>query len=1583
MKQTNNAIKFLMAQYRAIFRNANLKMFLAAATAAAAMAATSAQAADLSNQLADAAKDAKDIVSSASGDELKIQSGTKYAKTVTVQKGADLTVSGNLSTVGDVNVNGGKLVVSGTSSSLFLGEVKKPAQDSTDTTARQHYQHDLKASAGSTIELNQANIGVANFDLKGTTVSLKSGGTGGTNLTAYGEGAYQKGDNPANLQYNAVSKLSDVTANIEGGTNITSIGILSVTGSSKDKSVINLKGLASGAGTHPQNLGYLGGSKQLIIDNTTINVKDGADKSKGTAVVSPDLKISNSKISVATGTNTLTLGGLTDRDSVGGSQVQNNSYEPGTAVISQTEIVNAGTLNLGHDNGAADTKTKTEFSFAGNTVNNTGVINAYGDVKVDSLKGWFGNDATKADSKLVLSGSTLTLTSNESLDLTTANIKSEGTQKNAIVSEKGSITLATGFEAKSPNVTASTIVVNTAVPQKGEPWGTKPDGRHLIFIKNGNVTALNEVKSAKSGGEILVYQPQANNSASLTLGTENTTNGKLVDIKKLIVGRDSGGSLEVNGKWDFGGARLTLGASGNATISSNAEVTNIDTIQMGGKIGESSLNIKGEATVKRLLAAENTGGSLNVSGTLNITGDGDITDEGPDVNKVYYNDVNLNTSALNILAGGTVALTTKDAWDDVLKVTTDSKTGVSTFEVVKSAGTPAENKVAEYGGWNKSKVDLAGGGTLRIDLSGYNIGTKTELEKLAGDLVKDGSKGLVDLGGIDFKLETNKDDSVDLANMPNVKTKATKDVVVNIPSDKTTLSGSLSMGSANVAGDTLTTASGTTIEFNKAKDGLFATNNTAPSNADKNVAISLDSGSAVILNGNGSIGDIKKTASANNTAAILGGANGTQTVGVVEVKDLDILGGNVTAKSISATGDTYVAGVLSVDGAISTSTLDLAEKSAIKAAGQDITVSGNSASVILGDIEAKSLGLSGNAIIAGNAKLDLELLKGATGKTIQVGDDDVGGLGATVVTDVLDLNSGSIFVDPIYGNKAAKVIVGTLPETTTGNTLNGNVIVGKNAAMGIGFGSQDEFDASIAQYVDAKGSFGSGDGQVHNALVVNESITIASNNGIVLDDSITKDTKPDAAKMQNVVSIAKGSNLIITDAALKDKTKAAITLSTAGEVKGDGTVSLAGDMYSGAVELSTAKLFAVTNNGTLKGVGNVTVSLADGLYTGKLTTSGTVDKFAIAPEKKAEIMSQTSAPVGDFLVKYTDPNNQHFEVSVGAGTKTLNSLIDAGNWSGVDALAHAATYAGAQQAAVAAVGTMAEAVGGRVGSLGVEATAITATGSAANGGVWVAPMYKSVDADGFAAEGASYGADVDLAGVAFGADTVNGNMRFGAVFNIGSGDSDGKGNGNGLKDEFDYYGFGIYSVMGFGDIAVVGDASLNVISHDVEGLGLKGSADTTAVTMGVTGQYTIASPMVDVTPHIGARFIRLDTESYDLTSKDGVVATTDFDVQNVFSVPLGVTLSKAFEMGGWSLAPSADLTIAFNTGDTEVKSNTQIAGVKHNMGLTTEVLDEVTYGINLGLGAQYGAFGTNIGLNYTGSENTDSFGVNAQARYMF
>lgn len=67
MKQTNNAIKFLMAQYRAIFKNANLKMIIAAAAAVGALSAGAANAATADGNLtadewAQAFKDGKGTV---------------------------------------------------------------------------------------------------------------------------------------------------------------------------------------------------------------------------------------------------------------------------------------------------------------------------------------------------------------------------------------------------------------------------------------------------------------------------------------------------------------------------------------------------------------------------------------------------------------------------------------------------------------------------------------------------------------------------------------------------------------------------------------------------------------------------------------------------------------------------------------------------------------------------------------------------------------------------------------------------------------------------------------------------------------------------------------------------------------------------------------------------------------------------------------------------------------------------------------------------------------------------------------------------------------------------------------------------------------------------------------------------------------------------------------------------------------------------------------------------------------------------------------------------------------------------------
>ena len=49
----------------------------------------------------------------------------------------------------------------------------------------------------------------------------------------------------------------------------------------------------------------------------------------------------------------------------------------------------------------------------------------------------------------------------------------------------------------------------------------------------------------------------------------------------------------------------------------------------------------------------------------------------------------------------------------------------------------------------------------------------------------------------------------------------------------------------------------------------------------------------------------------------------------------------------------------------------------------------------------------------------------------------------------------------------------------------------------------------------------------------------------------------------------------------------------------------------------------------------------------------------------------------------------------------------------------------------------------------------------------------------------------------------------------------------------------------------------------------------------------------------------------------------------------------------------------------------------------SEIIDKFTYGAAFGISASTENFSLGLAITYTGSSNTDEFGVNANARYMF
>ena len=1033
----------------------------------------------------------------------------------------------------------------------------------------------------------------------------------------------------------------------------------------------------------------------------------------------------------------------------------------------------------------------------------------------------------------------------------------------------------------------------------------------------------------------------------------------LVVGKLLTVKADSNAVLKVTS-----GSVTLDGASGSVA----AKTINL----VGTKAADATFNVNQgtwgvtDLTLTKGNALVSGGSTLNVGGNLTLTeGTFEVKDKSTlkvagNLTTATAGKLVADSSVVNTISGGTVTLAAQGL---ELKNTAELKLESKDFATSDAFDHTKVTKGSIAG--DTTTVVSFDDGALKISEAKFK-----ELVSQLGDTFK----GTIKVDLTDVKpLDPN-------ATLDDVTNKAATDVyesaAVNHDSTKVVSNTNKSVGSISLtSGTELQMGADSALTLNTAKDGKLL----AATSGNKTIAGDVkftNSGTSIVLAGDGEIGSIKN----GHTAT-----TGLVTVGRADKASNVTVSGSIGEATQNKGIETLIVNKgssLNVTGSVYTNALDLRADTALTAGNGSGDVVVAQAADINGDLTAGSLSFGAASEIAGDAVVDVKTLNAGAQK-LTVGNADAG---ATIVADTFVMSGDKLFVDPAYNKPATKIVVGNISEKAedTDAKLNGDILIGQNSVVSIGY-TQAEFDDIMADYLVQNGGFSDQeDGHlkngVKNALLLNKQVEVASGNGIVLDPAGT--TSPDTLSPSlsgNALVMKSGSALIVSDEALgANKDQAAIKFATDGAVSAvsGSKVVLLGSFDENDTAIKVAQK---ADGSTIAVTGDLVLEYAGGLLLGEKQTDGSY-KMVFQQDKAGAIYDGVSRPVADAIVAKL---KGEFKDKNAAGYGLFANLIAAENYKAIDAAAHAATYAGAQQAAVAAVTTMADAMFGRVGAVGVEAASISATGSQANGGVWLTPMYKSVDSDGFNAEGASYGADVDLSGVAFGTDTVNGNMRFGAVFNIGSGDADGKGNGNGLKDEFDYYGFGIYSAMGFGNFALVGDASMTVISHEVEGLGLRGKADTTAVTMGVTGQYTVATPVVDVTPHLGARFIRLNTDSYDLISANGVEGTTDFDVQNVFSVPLGVTLSKGFTTGGWTLAPSADLTVAFNTGDTEAKSTTTFSGIGHGINLNTEVLDEVQYGVTLGLGAQYGAFGTSFGINYTGSENTDSFGVNAQARYMF
>ena len=271
--------------------------------------------------------------------------------------------------------------------------------------------------------------------------------------------------------------------------------------------------------------------------------------------------------------------------------------------------------------------------------------------------------------------------------------------------------------------------------------------------------------------------------------------------------------------------------------------------------------------------------------------------------------------------------------------------------------------------------------------------------------------------------------------------------------------------------------------------------------------------------------------------------------------------------------------------------------------------------------------------------------------------------------------------------------------------------------------------------------------------------------------------------------------------------------------------------------------------------------------------------------------------------------------------KAYNALLDdivmnQSNARDAETVARFSAFGGVAQSAMAAGASTYDAISGRMG-VGANGTNITVADNMQGAAIWLTPVYKTSEADGFDADGLDYGVDVDLYGVALGADyTLANGLRFGAMFNVGSGEVDGKDLGSNVSNDFDYYGFGAYVGYSFAAFSIVGDISYTVADNDVEANLLNGgklseSLDSSNFSVGITGQYQVDTGSVLVTPHAGLRYSSIDVDDYTIAD----AANVDSDDLGIFSIPVGVTIATEFTSNEWTIKPSFDFTVTGNFGD--------------------------------------------------------------------
>lgn len=1505
-------------------------------------------------------------------------------------KGSTATVGSTRVTIADGTING-KVVAGG---AAVKGGSSTVTNDTSLTMTGGKVDGDL--IGGGFVDMNNATDNVANVG--GSTYITVSGGslvdaeiigggsvrnaTGEANVTGDTHVTVTKYANELNdqqwVQYvlgggkAMTSGTQTATANVAGSTNVT-IGEQGATGKALD---IQFGTVAGGGLARAQKGG----------DEATANV-------------------TNANVTVHSGI----LSGV-----AGGGIAE--SYNTGTAKATVTNAnltINGGTINgvkyQGVDNSAVAVLGGGIAKGAGATANATNTTNTV-------ING--GSIAGHVVAGGLADGGTATVG--------TANLTIKGGEINGSVYAGGAALNGTAdVTSFDVRITGGTITDDVVAGNyTGEPSATKlalltstpksPAGKGGTITIGGDATIGGKVDASAEGvaTNVIIDGADAqvtggyegNKDSTLTFnnyddkfdnvaygfGTLNVAEGSNVRMDAVVSGKQ--GTAPEDPKTGFFGARPDAAGSSNPI-----------TITGGGTI---------------------TAKQFHVSTNANVT----IAH-----GNVVADDVQVQSATLKVGGGSTSASLTVNE-----KLTIDTAYQGNQNIDVENLGTLTlgKNIVLDENGELKTEyldtvpTHVKAGGTLKVN--GLEDGkplTSEELASLQGLLNSNipdipPGEGLLDLGGADLgdAVEPNADGTVSYDNVAGITTDSLKDTTVTV-TDAQNADG-ISGGFQAVKlteNDTELNAKGTLVLAGSQngdnlvidKDGNVADLRVGgPSGAQGTSAVTLGLADA---NNSGRVGTVTLNAGTDNKATlnVIGAGAAEFTVGDIRAnystntinvagatlntgnittesgtKALDKL--NITSGSVNASGDVKITGVVLANGV-------LAAHEVGGAAGAP-----NGGNITLGN-------LSGQGAVAAEQTLTLE--KAYNG----VEDDNLlltantldakGALNSTtgdlaiMVTSLVTSNDTTLVDDTLVADKAH-----------LGGKLDAS---GKSIVEVGGFYTDESFETEgLDKAVSVRGQslmvYGAGAEQAQQAVAETGHTGAAYYAGKTLDLATGGSlTVGDATATDKTVAFGSDSLLVVDGTAMNGKTVFTGTVSDGPEPAPDLTASVdAGSRLH--VDNAVAGNFTVFGDGFDKPdpgwTDNVTTDSAmlDASYnaTGSKVTVKTNNAHTVFPNLSdgmadavndlynGKLNNVDSTDMGvRFLSRAT--NDHYLGTDKDAAAATIESAARIAFAGAVPQMTKMASDAGSN-AVVNRLGFANPADGAQAMDAEGKIVDRNTTGFA----LWIAPLWQSQHGWGMEADNLDYGFNGNLGGVSLGADyTFENAIRAGITFNIGGGYAESSGGDlNSTENRMSFWGLGAYAGWNYENFGLMADVSYtstwNDLKQDMDsrmGMGdLEADVQASAISAGLRAEYKLETSVLDVIPHIGVRYMSLNTWGFDAESNGGTVLEGDGFHQDIWTFPVGVTFTKDFTLdSGWSFKPSVDFSVIPAAGDIKAKQDVAFTGLPGSYEVETQMMDYLTW--QGGVGLEMGNDTMSFGVNYTlqAGQHTTGHGVFGSFRYEF